>query len=122
MKILDTNIIFNFYDAEQMEKFEKYADIAKKELNNLDIENKKQSDFIKEVCFIIENCFNSIFGENMSKEIFKGKKDFQLCVKAFKDLWNARKEQEELIANEILGFQEEIQKASEKYSPNRAKR
>lgn len=122
MKILETDIDFNFYDAEQMEKFEKNAEIAREELNNLEIGNKKQSEFIKEVCFIIEKCFNSIFGDNVSKDIFKGKKDFKLCVRAFKDLWDERKKQEELITNEILGFQEEMQKVSTKYSPDRAKR
>jgi hypothetical protein len=122
MKILDTEIEFDFYDAEQMEKFEKHIDIASQELNNISVNKIKQSEFIKKVCSIVEKCFNNIFGEEISLKIFKGKKNFHLCIKAFKDLVKARLEQENIVEKEIDELQREMTEASTKYSPNRATR
>ena len=121
MKILNTEVEFDFYDAEQAEKFEKYADIATQELNNINANKMKQSVFIKTVCEIVEKCFNNIFGEDISVKIFNNKKDFHLCIKAFKDLVKARLEQENMVAKEIEDLQKEMSEATKKYS-NRATR
>lgn len=121
MKILDTEIEFDFYNAEQAEKFEKYADIATQELNDINTNKMKQSIFIKTVCEIVENCFNNIFGEDISIKIFNNKKDFHLCIRAFKDLVKSRLEQENIVAREIEDLQKEMTQATEKYS-NRATR
>lgn len=121
MKILDTEIEFDFYDAEQAEKFEKYADMATQELNNINTNKMKQSTFIKTVYEIIERCFNNIFGEDISVKIFNNKKDFHLCIKAFKDLVKARIEQENIVAKELEDLQKEMTEATDKYS-NRATR
>ena len=121
MKILNTEIEFDFYDAEQAEKFEKYADIATQELNNINANKMKQSVFIKTVCEIVEKCFNNIFGEDISVKIFNNKKDFHLCIKAFKDLVKARLEQENMVAKEVEDLQKEMSEATKKYS-NRATR
>lgn len=121
MKILDTEIEFDFYNAEQAEKFEKYADIATQELNNINANKMKQSIFIKTVCEIVEKCFSNIFGEDISTKIFNNKKDFHLCIRAFKDLVKSRLEQENIVAKEIEDLQKEMTQATEKYS-NRATR
>lgn len=121
MKILDTEIEFDFYNAEQAEKFEKYADIATQELNDINTNKMKQSIFIKTVCEIVEKCFNNIFGEDISTKIFNNKKDFHLCIRAFKDLVKSRLEQENIVAREIEDLQKEMTQATEKYS-NRATR
>lgn len=116
MKILNTEIEFDFYNAEQAEKFEKYSDIATQELNNINANNMKQSTFIKTVCEIIEKCFDNIFGKDISVRIFNNKKDFHLCIKAFKDLVKARLEQENMIVNEIEDLQKEMTEVTNKYS------
>lgn len=121
MKILDTEIEFDFYNAEQAEKFEKYADIATQELNNINANKMKQSIFIKTVCEIVEKCFSNIFGEDISTKIFNNKKDFHLCIRAFKDLVKSRLEQENIVAKEIEDLQKEMTQATDKYS-NRATR
>lgn len=122
MKILDKEINFDFFDAEQMKKYEKEAEIAKKELNNIDINKMKQSEFINSVCEIIENCFDNVFGEETSKILFEEKKNLRLCVKAFKDLVKAKKEQLNEIDNEMQDFQKELQEINAEYKPNRATR
>lgn len=122
MKILEKEIEFDFYNLEMMEKFEKYAEKTSNQLTSIDFKNLKQTDFIKRICEIIEECFDGIWGPGTSNMIFKGKKDFRLCIKAFKDLVRARKEQEELVSQEIEDLQRELTEASVKYSPSRATR
>lgn len=122
MKILDKKIDFDFFDAQQMEKYEKEADIAKNELSKIDLNKMKQSEFINKVCEIIEKCFENVFGEGTSEKLFEGKRNFRLCVKAFSDLVKARKEQVSEIDNEVKDFQKELQEMNGEYKPNRAMR
>lgn len=122
MKILNKEIEFDFFDAVQMEKFEEETEKTSKKINKLDIKNMKQSEFINQTCTIIEECFDNIFGEGISKEIFQKDKNFRLCIKAFKDLVKARKEQEVEIGNEVSAFQKELEEIGAEYKPNRATR
>lgn len=122
MKILDKEIEFDFFDAEQMEKYEKESEIAQRELNSIDINKMKMSEIINKTCSIIENCFDNVFGEGVSNKIFEGKKSFRLCVKAFKDLVKAKKEQTNTIDDDIKDLQKELQEIDLEYKPNRATR
>lgn len=115
MQILNKEIDFDFFDAKQMEKFEKEATIVQEKLNNINTKNMKQSEFINQICTIIEECFNNVFGEKTSEKIFKGEKNFRLCMKAFNDLVKAKKEQEEQIENEIEKFKEDIKEMDKEY-------
>lgn len=121
MKVLETEIDFDFYDAEQMEKLEANIDKITKEVNKIKVDKMKQSQFINKFCTIIENGFDNIFGEGTSKEIFKEKRNFKLCVQAFRDLVKARREQEKEVDNEIKALQNEIQTISYDYSMERIK-
>ena len=111
MKILNEKIEFDFFDAEQAEKLEKCIAIAEKELKELKIEGKKQSEFIRDFCNIIETFFENVFGKACLEKIFKNKKNIDLCISAFSDLITAREEQEKkLIEKEkkIIGKMAEI--------------
>lgn len=124
MKILEKEIDFDFFDAEQMEKYEKESEVAQKEIKNMmtNIKTMKQSELINSTCETIENCFDNIFGEGSSKEIFEGKRNFRLCLKAFKDLVKARKEQEDELDVEMADFEKELKEIGIEYKPNRATR
>lgn len=122
MKILDKEIDFDFFDAEQMERYEKESEIAQKELNSIDVNKMKMSELINKTCTTIEKCFDNIFGEGSSKEIFKGKRNFKLCLRAFKDLVKARKEQEDELDVEMADFEKELKEIGVEYKPNRATR
>ena len=122
MKILDKEIEFDFFDAEQMEKWDKYSEEVKNAISKIDFKNAKQSEFIRKFCTVIENCFDNIFGEGTSKEIFKGKQNFRLCVLAYKDLVNARKQQDKEIVEEIKGLENELKEINDEYRSNRATR
>lgn len=121
MKILETEIEFDFYDAEQMQKFDIGSDEIIKGINSIKLKKMKQSEFINKFCIIIEAGFDKIFGEGTSKKIFKGKKNFKLCVQAFKDMIKARQYQENEVNNEINALQNEIQTISYDYSTERIK-
>lgn len=121
MKVLETEIDFDFYDAEQMEKLETNIDKITKGINKIKPEKMKQSQFINKFCAIVEDGFDNIFGAGVSKEIFKEKRNFKLCVQAFRDLVKAREEQEREVDNEIKALQNEIQTISYDYSTERIK-
>ena len=97
MKVLETEINFDFYDAEQMKKFDAGSEEIISGINNLEINKMKQSEFINKFCTIIETGFDKIFGQGTSRKIFKGKRNFKSCVQAFRDLVKARKKQENEI-------------------------
>lgn len=124
MKILEKEVDFDFFDGEQMEKYEKESEIAQKEISTMmaNIKTMKQSELINKTCEIIEKCFDNIFGDGSSKEIFKGKRNFKLCLKAFKDLVKARKEQEDELDVEMSDFEKELKEIGLEYKPNRATR
>ena len=121
MKVLETEIDFDFYDAEQMEKLEANIDKITKGINKIKPEKMKQSQFINKFCTIVEEGFDNIFGTGVAKEIFKEKRNFKLCVQAFRDLVKAREEQEREVDNEIKALQNEIQTISYNYSTERIK-
>lgn len=121
MKVLETEIVFDFYDAEQMERLEENIDKISREVNKIKPEKMKQSQFINKFCSIIEQGFENIFGEGTSKKVFKEKRNFKLCVQAFRDLVKARQEQEKEVDNEIKALQNEIQTISYDYSMERIK-
>ena len=124
MKILDKEVEFDFFDAEEMEKYEKEADIAKEKINTIILSTKtmKQSEIINKTCEIVESCFDNVFGVESSKEIFGGKRNFRLCLKAFKDLLKARKEQENELDTELTDFEKELKEINADYKPNRVTR
>ena len=124
MKILGKEIEFDFFDAKQMEVYEKESEIAQKEIQTIisNLKQMKQSELINKTCETIEKCFNNVFGEGSSDKIFEGKRNFRLCIKAFKDLLAARKEQENEIDTEVADFEKELKEINSDYKPNRATR
>lgn len=107
-----------------MEIYEKESEIASNKLSEIisNVKNLKQSELINKTFDVIENCFNNIFGEDISKEIFEGKRNLKLCFKAFKDLVAARKEQEDEINKEAEELNKELKSIGVEYKPNRATR
>ena len=112
MKILNKEFDIDFYDADLMERIEE----GMEKINNFIKENsrkkkKKSSVVIRKICKVIFNFFDDILGAGASKEIFGNKTSLTLCIKAYEDFVNAKKQQDENLEN-----------ISKKYSPNRASR
>lgn len=115
MKILNTELKFDFNDANDMERLENAIEETQKKLNNMKTDDKRVSETIREICESIFNCIDKIFGVGTSSKIFGNKVNLNMCIEAFKDLIDARVEQDNKFA-------EELNNIEKKYSPNRATR
>lgn len=99
----------DIYDLEVAERYEKA--LAKvRELSTKD-NSKSLSEGIKFQCNIIFDFFNTVFGEGTDKDIFGDKVNLMTCMKAFEE-----------IVLKVNEQKKEIEKLSNKYSPNRATR
>lgn len=99
----------DIYDLEVAEKYEK-ALVIVQEYSLLD-DSKSLSDGIRFQCNLIFDFFNTVFGEGADKKIFGNKVNLMTCVKSFEEVVLRMNEQKK-----------EIEKLSNKYSPNRAAR
>jgi hypothetical protein len=75
------------------------------------VEGMKSSESIRTQCTAIFGVFNSLFGPGTDKKVFGEKVNLLICLKAF----------EELVTT-LNSRTEEVQKLSNKYSPNRAQK
>lgn len=99
----------DIYDLEVAEKYEKAL------VKVLELASKDKSESISEgirfQCNLIFDFCNTIFGEGTDKKIFGNKVNLMICIKAFEEIVLKMNEQKK-----------EIEKLSNKYSPNRAAR
>lgn len=112
MKILEKEFEIDFYDADTMEKIENgMENVSKIIKENSVAKSQKTSTAIRKACNVIFDFFNDVLGEGASKKIFGNKTSLTICIKAYEDFINCKKEQDKVF--------EDI---SKKYSPNRATR
>lgn len=99
----------DIYDLEVAEKYEKA--LAKvRDLSTKD-DSKSLSEGIKFQCNLIFEFFNTVFGEGTDKKVFGNKVNLMTCMKSFEEIVLRMNEQKK-----------ELEKLSNKYSPNRAAR
>lgn len=103
----------DIYDVEVAEKYERGLEKIKN--MSEDVVDKSFSESIKIQCNHIFDFFNTLFGEGTDTKVFGNKVNLVTCLKAFEELISQvneqRKEQDK-----------EVEKISNKYSPNRAAR
>lgn len=99
----------DIYDIDVVEKYEN--GLKKIKEMSTDIKDKSLSQSIRIQCNYIFDFFNTMFGEGTDKKVFGNKVNLLTCLKAF----------EELIL-QVNEQKKEIEKISNKYSPNRAAR
>lgn len=112
VKILNTELEIDFYDADVMEKIENSFEETQQEVQNyMNKKTQKTSEVIRSVCKVVFDFFNKVFGEGTDKKIFGTKTNLIECLKAFEQFVDAKVKQDK-----------ELEEISNKYNPNRAKR
>lgn len=114
MKILGIELDFDFADADDLEKYEKAFPTTVKELENVKWNEENASSSVRKFCDAIFKFFDEIFGDGTSQKMFNGKKNYQKCLNAFKEIVDIKNAQDKEI-NTSLEY-------LEKYSPDRVKR
>lgn len=115
MSILNINGVqldFNLYDADLVERYENANDkVIEMMGNNENFKGLRLHENLRLQCQIIDEFFDSVFGEGTAKALFNGKADLKIHSDAFS-----------LIVDETKKLEENVTAANEKYSPNRAAR
>ncbi len=111
MKILDVEIDFDLFDADQVEKFEIEAKKVLEASKTTKIEDLSFSEALRAECQIVEDFFDNVFGRGISDKLFKGKKNLTEHIKAFEE-----------IVSEKARKQTELEATLNKYLPNRDSR
>lgn len=114
IKIFDTEIDFDFADADCIERIENQYSETEKELNEINWNDEKKSECVRAFCKAIFNFFDKVFGEGISEKLFKGKYNYQKCLQSFKYVLDEKTKQDNEIDDEI--------KYLANYSPDRVKR
>lgn len=99
----------DIYDLEVAEKYEKALKTVQESSRKDD--SKSLSEGIRFQCNLIFDFLNTVFGEDTDKKLFGDKVNLMTCMKAFEEIVLKMNEQKK-----------EIEKLSNKYSPNRAAR
>lgn len=90
IKILDTEIDFNFSEVENMAKFENALDEYMKELEEFKNFKGKESEEMMKLCEIVYKLFDKTIEEGIAKKIFGVKHDFTQCLEAAGQLIKAK--------------------------------
>lgn len=99
----------DIYDLEVAENYEKALKIVNE--SSIKDNSKSLSEGIRFQCNLIFDFFNTVFGEGSDKKIFGNRVNLMTCIKAFEEIVSKMNEQKK-----------EMEKLSNKYSPNRATR
>ena len=84
LKICGQELELDLFDADVIEVYEKSMDKVVKRAE----ESKKHTELsnaegIREMCGIVKDFFDEVFGEGTSEKLFKGKNNLAVCMDAF---------------------------------------
>lgn len=112
MNILGVELQFDFFDADELEIYERENKrVADRIKEPTQYEGKTTAEALRIQCGIVNDFFNAVFGEGTADKIFKGKNNIKDHMEAFG-----------IVANEAMSCRGEFDAMADKYSPNRAER
>lgn len=112
MNILGVELQFDFFDADELDVYERENQkVAEKIKEPTQYEGKTTAEALKIQCGIVNDFFDAVFGEGTAEKIFKGKNNIKDHMEAFA-----------IVANEAMSCRDEFDAMTNKYSPNRAER
>lgn len=109
MNINGYEVEINLLDADFIERYEKGCEKIKN-LSTEKPQEMKMSEWIRQECQVVRDFFDETCGEGTAQKIFGNKYDFMACLLAFQQ-----------ITDKKIRQQEDIEKALNKYSPDRLK-
>lgn len=111
IRVLDTDLDFEFLDADELEKFQNENDRVVEEFNALDYDNMTVPEGFRKQCAIINTFFDNLFGKGTAEKLFHGKSNIKDHLNAFAAITNA-----------AVTSDQEIGALRGRYSPERAGR
>lgn len=114
MRIGNIDVDFSFTDADDIKKFERALIVVKEKSAEYEKKQVKMSEALRAECNIIDEFFDTVFGEGISQKLFEGKKDLQKHMELFKDITNAKNEATKSFQNLYNNLE-----IKTKYMPNR---
>lgn len=112
MNILGVELQFDFFDADELEIYERENKrVVDRIKEPTQYEDKTTAEALRIQCGIVNDFFNAVFGEGTADKIFKGKNNIKDHMEAFG-----------IVANEAMSCRGKFDAMADKYSPNRAKR
>ena len=112
LKICGQELELDLFDADTMEVYEKSMDevVKRAEESNKHTE-LSNADGIREMCGIVKNFFDEVFGDGTAEKLFKGKNNLAICMDAFG-----------IVSSEAGKMKDQVNAITNKYNMNRAQR
>lgn len=112
MNILGMELEFDFFDADQLEIYEKEnMRVVERVKEPTQYEGKSTADSIRIQCTVINDFFDAVFGQGTSDKLFKGRNNLKDHMEAFG-----------IMANEAMESRKDLDAVMDKYGSNRAER
>lgn len=128
-KVLQTELEYDFLDADALEFIEDECDKAVEEQERVsstsEFNNARASEQVRSLCRVYHIFFDTVFGEGTSKKVFGGKYNFSDCLHALDDVIRAKREgsgEELKRINDELTYRYSGQKENRSQRRNRRKR
>ena len=84
LKICGQELELDLFDADTMEVYEKSMDeVVKRAKESKKHTELSNADGIREMCGIVKNFFDEVFGDGTAEKLFKGKNNLAICMDAF---------------------------------------
>lgn len=112
MNILGVELEYDFFDADQLEAYERENQKVAEDIKEpTQYEGKSAADSLRIQCRIVDNFFDALFGAGTAQKLFKGKANIRDHMEAFG-----------IMAQGAMNAREELDEIEDKYTPNRAER
>ena len=81
LKICGQELELDLFDADTMEVYEKSMDeVVKRAEESKKHTELSNADGIREMCGIVKNFFDEVFGDGTAEKLFKGKNNLAICM------------------------------------------
>lgn len=112
LKICDQELELDLFDADVMEVYEKSMDKVVKRAEETKKHTKMSNAYgIREMCGIVKDFFDEVFGEGTADKLFKDKSNLAICMDAFG-----------IVSSEAGKMKGQVNAITNKYNMNRAQR